>query len=69
MRSRASCGYPGVTSANIWTSLHAPAARLFRVSSALRHKAANAGEIANFIDWQQRVFGDRLAFFGRREKL
>ena len=29
----------------------------------------NVGYIADFIDWQQRVFADQPAFFGRREKL
>jgi len=35
----------------------------------LRYKVMTAGDIADFVDWQQRVFGDQPAFFGRREKL
>jgi hypothetical protein len=49
--------------------LHAIAARLFRASSALRTKAANAGQIAEYVDWQQRVFGHQLTFFGHQVKL
>jgi hypothetical protein len=69
MRSRASSAFPDVTPRNIWIKLHAPAARLFRASSTLRHKTANVGDIADFVDWQQRVLGGQPAFFGRREKL
>ncbi len=46
-------------------SLHA----LFRASSTLRSKIINAGQIADFIDWQQRVFGLQPTVFGRREEL
>jgi hypothetical protein len=69
MRSRASSDFPAAGLSGPWVKLHAPVARLFRASSTLRHKTANAGDIADFIDWQQRVFGDQPAFFGRREKL
>ncbi len=51
------------------SSCMAIAARLFRASSTLRTKTVNAGQIADFIDWQQRVFGHQPAVFGRREKL
>jgi hypothetical protein len=49
--------------------LHSIAARLFRASSTLRTKSINAGQIADFISWQQNVFGRRPTVFGRREKL
>lgn len=45
------------------------AARLFRASSTLRTKTINAGQVADFIDWQQRVFGCQPTVFGRREQL
>lgn len=49
--------------------LHVIAARLFRASSTLRTKAANAGQIAEYVDWQQRVFGHQLTFYGHSVKL
>jgi hypothetical protein len=57
-----------VTSA-VSYKLHIIASRLFRASSRLRTKTMNAGEIADFVDWQLRVFGDCPTFVGRREKL
>lgn len=69
MWSRDSSAFPDVTPPNIWIKLHAPAARLFRASSTLRNKTANVGDIADFVDWQQRVLGGQPPFFGRREKL
>lgn len=49
--------------------MQAIAARLFRVSSTLRTKTINAGQVADFIDWQQRNFGNRPTVLGRREEL
>ena len=69
MRSRASSEFPDAQPSNIWVKLHPSAARLFRASSTLRYKTANVGDMADFVDWQQRVFGDQPTFFGRREKL
>ncbi len=69
MRSKTSSAFPDAQPSNIWVKLHPIAARLFRASSTLRHKTANVGDMADFVDWQERVFGDQLPFFGRREKL
>lgn len=69
MRSRASSAFPDAGHASIWVKLHPSAARLFRASSTLRYKTQTVGDIADFVEWQQRVFGCQPAFFGRREKL
>jgi hypothetical protein len=69
MRSRTSSEFPDAQPSNIWVKLHPIAARLFRASSTLRYKTANVGDMADFVDWQQRQFGDQPVFFGRREKL
>jgi len=45
------------------------AARLFRASSTLRSKTINAGQVADFIDWQHRAFTGEPKVFGRREQL
>jgi hypothetical protein len=45
------------------------AARLFRASPRLSAKAANAGQIAEFVEWQERVFGHQLPYFGHQVKL
>ena len=49
--------------------LQALAARLFRASPALRVKAMNAGQVADYIDWQERVWGRRPNVVGRREDI
>lgn len=49
--------------------LQTVAARLFRASATLRVKAMNAGQIADFIDWQERVWGVPPSVVGRREDL
>jgi hypothetical protein len=69
MRSRASSAFPGAGPRAIRVRLQAIAARLFRASSTIRRKTINAGQIADFIDWQQRVFGHRPTVLGRREEL
>lgn len=69
MPSRASSAFPDGFRYNVWVKLNVPAARLFRASSTLRTKTINAGQIADFIDWQQRVFGSQPTVLGRREKL
>lgn len=69
MRNRTSSAFPAAGLSGPWVKLHAPAARLFRASSMLRNKTANVGDIADFIDWQHRVYASPPAFFGRREKL
>ncbi len=69
MRSRASSAFPDATQSNFWIKLQPSVARLFGASSTLRTKTVNAGQMADFVDWQQRVFGGRPTVFGRREKL
>lgn len=49
--------------------MQAAAARLFRVAPALRRKAVNAGQVAEYFDWQERVFAGCSRVFGRREQL
>lgn len=44
------------------------AARAFAKSAALRRKAINAGDVADFVDWQIETFG-RTNIFGSREQL
>lgn len=45
------------------------AARLFWRSPTLRQKATAAGQVAEYVAWQERVFGRRLDLYSRREKL
>jgi hypothetical protein len=66
---RTSSPFPDVGRRPIAFSMFAVAARLFRASSTLRREAITTGNIADFIDWQQRVFGHQPTFFERREKL
>lgn len=49
--------------------LLAIAARLFRASATLRAKTIDAGQVADFVEWQRRVFGHQPIAFGRREEL
>jgi hypothetical protein len=42
--------------------------RLFRLSSRLRHKAINAGEIADYVSWQKETFA-RVTALPTRERL
>jgi hypothetical protein len=69
MPSRASSAFPIAHISPVTYKLHEIAARLFRKSSTLRIKAANAGQIAEFVAWQERVFGHQLPFFGHQVKL
>jgi hypothetical protein len=69
MPSRASSAFPDAGPSAVTVTLQAAAARLFRASSMLRTKTINAGQVADFIDWQQRVFGCRPTVLGRREDL
>jgi hypothetical protein len=70
MSSRSSSPFPEAGSTPAITfKLQEIAAHLFRASSTLRHKSANAGQIGDYITWQQRVFGRQLTISGRREKL
>lgn len=69
MRAYTKTAFPDAIPSNIWVKLHPIAARLFRASSTLRNKVANAGDIADFVDWQVRSFSDQPVFFGRREHL
>jgi hypothetical protein len=66
---RTSTAFPDVDRRPIMFSLYALAARLFRASSILRRGAITTGDIADFIDWQQRVFGHKPTMFERREML
>lgn len=61
--------FPDAGPPRITLALQAIAAHLFRISSTSRTKAINAGQVADFIDWQQRVFGHQPTIFSRREKL
>jgi hypothetical protein len=49
--------------------IQAVAARVFRTSATLRSKMINAGQVADYIDWQQRVWGEQPRIVGRRERL
>jgi hypothetical protein len=69
MPTRASSAFPGAQPQRFRVKLHACAARLFRAFPTLRRKTMQAGDIADFVDWQQRVFGVRPMIFGRRDKL
>jgi len=69
MRSRVSSAFPDTQPSNIWVKLQPSAARLFRASSTLRTKTINVGQIADFVEWQQRVFGYQPTVFGCPEKL
>jgi len=69
MPTKASSAFPDAAPPAATILLQGIAARLFRVSSTLRAKTINAGQVADFIDWQERVFGCRPTVFGRREQL
>jgi hypothetical protein len=69
MPSRASSPFPDASPPPLTAAMQAIAARLFRASVTLRTKTINAGQVADFIDWQQRVFGHQPTIFGRREEL
>jgi hypothetical protein len=70
MPSRASSAFPAATRHSAVTvKLGAIATRMFQASSRLRKMAIQAAEVADFIDWQQRVFGCQPTVFGRREEL
>jgi hypothetical protein len=69
MPSRASSAFPIAHISATTYKLHAIAARLFRASPMLSTKTANAGQIADFVNWQRRVFGYQPTFFGHQEKL
>jgi hypothetical protein len=64
-----SSAFPDAAPSPATLAMQAVAARLFRASPTLRVKAMNAGQIADFIDWQQRVWGSRPSVVGRREDL
>lgn len=69
MPGRTSSAFPDAGPSAVTVALQAVAARLFRVSSVLRTKTINAGQVADFIDWQQRVFGCQPTVCRRREEL
>ena len=69
MPRRASSAFPDTAPSAITIAFQAIAARLFQASSTLRTKTINAGQVADFIDWQQRVFGYQPTVFRRREEL
>jgi hypothetical protein len=69
MPSRASSAFPDAAPSAITVALQGIAARMFRASSTLRTKTINAGQIADFIDWQHRVFAHQPTVLGRREEL
>jgi hypothetical protein len=69
MPSKTSTAFPRAAISPTTYKLHEIAARLFRGSSTLRTKASNAGQIAEYVAWQQRVFGQLPTFFGHQEKL
>ncbi|MGD1237795.1 hypothetical protein [Mycobacterium seoulense] len=69
MRGKLSPAFRDAQPSNIWVKLQPTAARLFGASSTLRTKTINAGQIADFVEWQRRAFGYQPTVFGRREKL
>jgi hypothetical protein len=69
MPRRTSSAFPDASQYNFWIKLAPSVARLFGASSMLRTKTINAAQIADFVDWQVRVFGARPTVFARREKL
>ena len=69
MRSRASSAFPDASQDKYLdqaASERCAPVRSFLDASLQDH---NAGQIADFVDWQQRVFGNQTTVFGRREKL
>ena len=69
MRNEAGPRFPDAAPPAATLMVQAAAARLFRLSATLRAKAINAGQIADFIDWQERVWGARPSVMSRREDL
>jgi len=69
MRRRDSSAFRDASQSNFWIKLTPSVARLFGASSTLRTKTLNAAQIADFVDWQQRVFGCQPTIFRKREKL
>jgi hypothetical protein len=69
MATKTSTAFPRAAISPTTYKLHEIAARLFRGSATLRTKASNAGQIAEYVAWQQRVFGHLPTFFGHQERL
>lgn len=69
MTAKRSSPFPDAGPPPVTLALQALAARLFRASSAIRTKGVNAGQVADYIGWQQDRFGYPPPIFGRREKL
>ena len=58
--------FPDTGPSQFLVKMQAVAVRLFRAFPRLRAKAATAGQMADFVTWQERVFGHRLEMYGRR---
>jgi hypothetical protein len=67
-RSRRSA-FPDAAPSAATLKMQAAAARLFQASATLRSKAINAGQIADYLDWQQPLWNGRPNILGRREEL
>jgi hypothetical protein len=67
-RSRRSA-FPDAAPSAVTLKMQAAAARLFRASATLRVKAKHAGQIADYVEWQQRLWNGRPSVLGRREEL
>jgi hypothetical protein len=67
-RSRRSA-FPDAAPSAATLKMQAAAARLFQASATLRSKAINAGQIADYLDWQQTLWDGRPNILGRREEL
>lgn len=61
--------FPDAAPSATTLKMQAAAARLFQASSTLRGKAINAGQIADYLEWQQRLWNGRPSVLGRREDL
>ena len=70
MPSGASSEFPEPGISATWIRLlRTMTLHVFRASATLRTLTIYAVEVADFINWQQGVFGHQPTVFGRREKL
>lgn len=58
-----------VSSSRFFTILQVLFAWLFRSSKTMRAKFTIVGQMADYVRWQEHVFGRRLDLYGNREKL
>jgi hypothetical protein len=61
--------FPAAVPSRAVLAAHAAAARVFQASEVARSKAVNAGQIAEYVGWQQRTWDRCPRILGRREQL